>query len=292
MDRPEKKPNNTTRGMLCILLAALFFSVMSLFVRLSGDLPVMQKAFFRNLVAAGVAFVLLLRSEEGLRIHPGCFSTLLKRSAVGTLGLIGNFWAIGHIGIADANMLNKLSPFFAVIMSVFILGELPGTVDIVSVALALAGAVLVVRPTAGIASLPALVGLAGGFFAGVAYTYVRKLGKMGERNSMTVTFFSVFSCLVCLPFLLFGYQPMTGRQLGCLLLAGVFAAGGQLSITAAYRLAPAREISVFDYSQVIYAALLGIFVLGEWPDALSVIGYVVIISAAVLRYLYNRKRAA
>ena len=136
------------------------------------------------------------------------------------------------------------------------------------------------------------MGLAGGFFAGFAYTYVRKLGKMGERNSMTVTFFSVFSCLVCLPFLIFDYHPMTGRQLACLLLAGVFAAGGQLSITAAYRLAPAREISVFDYSQVIYAALLGILVLGEWPDALSVAGYVVIISAAVMRYLYNRKHTA
>ena len=292
MKKETAKQNQTFRGMLCILLAAFFFSLMSLFVRLSGDVPVMQKAFFRNLVAAAVAAGILLRSGEGFRIHPGCLPTLLKRSAFGTVGLIANFWAISHIGMADANVLNRLSPFFAILMSIFILKELPGVVDILSVVVAFAGAVLVVRPSAGIASLPALVGVAGGFFAGTAYTYVRKLGKMGERSGVIVLFFSVFSCLVSVPFLLFDFHPMTGTQWLYLLLAGCAAAGGQLSITAAYRLAPAREISVYDYSQVVYAALLGIFVLGEWPDALSVLGYVIIIAAAVGRFLYNRKRAA
>ncbi len=289
MRRSDVKQNQTVRGILCILLAAFFFSLMTLFVRLSGDLPVMQKAFFRNLVASAVAASILLRSGEGFRIHPGCAATLLKRCAFGTAGLIGNFWAIDRIGIADANMLNKLAPFFAVIMSIFILKELPGIVDILSVLLAFAGAVLVVRPSAGLASLPALAGVAGGFFAGLAYTYVRKLGKMGERSGVIVLCFSVFSCLVCLPFLLFDYHPMTGRQWLFLLLAGCAAAGGQLSVTAAYRLAPAREISVYDYSQVIYAALLGILVLGEWPQPLSVVGYAVIIAAAVMRYLYGRR---
>ena len=292
MKKETAKQNQTFRGMLCILLAAFFFSLMSLFVRLSGDVPVMEKAFFRNLVAAAVAAGILLRSGEGFRIHPGCLPTLLKRSAFGTVGLIANFWAISHIGMADANVLNKLSPFFAILMSIFILKELPGVVDILSVVVAFAGAVLVVRPSAGIASLPALVGVAGGFFAGTAYTYVRKLGKMGERSGVIVLFFSVFSCLVSVPFLLFDFHPMTGTQWLYLLRAGCAAAGGQLSITAAYRLAPAREISVYDYSQVVYAALLGIFVLGEWPDALSVLGYVIIIAAAVGRFLYNRKRTA
>ena len=50
-------------------------------------------------------------------------------------------------------------------------------------------------------------------------------------------------------------------QLGSLLLAGIAAAGGQFSITAAYTNAPAKEISVYDYSQVIFAAILGFFLL-------------------------------
>ena len=82
---------------------------------------------------------------------------------------------------------------------------------------------------------------------------------------------------------------MSARQWLYLVLAGFAAAGGQFSITAAYRLAPAREISVYDYSQVLFAALLGILVLGEWPDALSAVGYVVIISAAAARFIWGKK---
>lgn len=47
------------KGVQFILLSAFFFAVMNLFVKLSGDLPSVQKSFFRNLVAAGVAAVIL-----------------------------------------------------------------------------------------------------------------------------------------------------------------------------------------------------------------------------------------
>ena len=73
------------------------------------------------------------------------------------------------------------------------------------------------------------------------------------------------------------------RQLLFLLGAGVAATGGQLSITAAYTYAPAKEISVYDYTQVIFAAIWGFLFFGQIPDALSVIGYVIIIGAAVYR---------
>lgn len=97
----------------------------------------------------------------------------------------------------------------------------------------------------------ALIGVCGGFGAGVAYTFVRKLGQSGERGPVIVMFFSVFSCIVTLPFMIIEYEPMSAIQLIFLLLAGASAAGGQLSITKAYTKAPAKEISVFDYTQVI-----------------------------------------
>ena len=72
-----------------------------------------------------------------------------------------------------------------------------------------------------------------------------------------------------------------------LFLAGPAATGGQLSITKAYTKAPAKEISVFDYSQVIFAALLGFVFLQQIPDYLSVIGYVIIIGSAIFKWNYN-----
>ena len=69
---------------------------------------------------------------------------------------------------------------------------------------------------------------------------------------------------------------MSLTQIGTLLAAGLAAAGGQFTITAAYSCAPAKEISVYDYSQIIFAAGLGFFVFGQIPDLLSWIGYAVI----------------
>ena len=127
------------------------------------------------------------------------------------------------------------------------------------VAVAFVGALFVIKPGFNMALGPALMGTLGGFGAGVAYTFVRKLGKNGVRGPIIVMFFSTFSTLVCLPFFLMSYQPMTWKQLLFLLGAGLAATGGQLSITAAYTYAPAKEISVYDYTQVIFAAIWGFF---------------------------------
>lgn len=82
---------------------------------------------------------------------------------------------------------------------------------------------------------------------------------------------------------------MTLQQLGILLLAGLAAAGGQFTITAAYTYAPAREISVYDYSQIIFSAILGYFIFGQVSDALSWIGYIIITSTAVAMFLRNNR---
>ena len=281
---------NVKKGIMYILMAAFSFAMMSIFVRLSGDLPVMQKSFFRNFFAVFFAGITLLRSGEKFRIQKGNFKDLSGRCVFGTIGLVSNFYAIDHLGIADANMLNKMSPFFAMLMSIPLIKEIPSKFDWVAVTIAFTGALFVIKPTAGIASAPAFVGLASGFCAGTAYAFLRRLGKKGERGSVIVFCFSAFSTLVAVPFMIFDYQPMSWIQLLYLMLASLGGLGGQLSITAAYRSAPAKEISVFDYSQVIFAAFLGVLLFSEVPDIWSVIGYVMIIGIAVLRWHFARGR--
>ena len=285
-----KVKNQHLVGIIFVLLAALGFSLMTFFVKLSGDLPTMQKVFFRNFVAAIIAAVTLLRSKEKFHVRKDSWGWLFLRSLMGTLGMIANFWAIDRIGLADSNILNKMSPFFAIIMSYFILREKPNRVEWISVLVAFVGAVFVIQPSSGVASLPAVVGLIGGFCAGFAYTCVRKLGQRGERGPIIVFVFSMFSCLVSLPFLIADYHHMSWLQLLYLILSGVSAALGQFSITAAYTHAPAKEISVFDYTQVLFAALLGGLVFHEVPNVYSIIGYVIIIGTAVFRWYYNLHR--
>ena len=281
--------SDKVQGIIFIIMAGFFFSLMTFFVRISGDIPTMQKAFFRNAVAAVVAIVILAKSPEGFHINKKNIPDILVRCVCGTAGLICNFYAIDKLGLADSNMLNKLSPFFAIIMSVIVLKEKANKVEWAAVIMAFAGALFIIKPSFQVTSLYGLIGMLGGLGAGIAYTFVRKLGKKGERGPVIVMCFSVFSCMVTLPFLIISYQPMSIRQLACLLLAGGAAAGGQLSITKAYTKAPAKEISVFDYSQIIFAALLGFFFLGEIPDIYSIVGYFIIIGVAVFKWWYNMK---
>ena len=286
------KISQKTKGILYILMAAFGFSLMSLFVKLAGDLPAMQKAFFRNFVAMIFVMIMMLREKVGFIPPKEHIPDLLGRSFFGTLGLVCNFYALGTLNLSDANMLNKLSPFFAIIFSVFLLREKPKFVQLIGVTVAFVGSLFIIKPGFDNPQvLPAVAGLVGGMGAGIAYTFVRRLGKKQENSRRIIFFFSAFSCLLCLPFLIIQYRHMSLLQLVYLILAGTFACVGQIGITKAYICAPAREISVYDYTQVIFAAALGFLVFGDIPDLLSVIGYILICGAGVAMFFYNKKRA-
>ena len=227
------------QAILLMIASAFCFALMNACVRLAGDLPSVEKSFFRKL-------------------------------------------------LADASMLNKMSPFFAVVCSVFLLKEKLRLWQGILVGAAFAGSLLVIKPDfTSLGSFPALVGLLGGLSAGIAYTMVRKLGQRGQNGASIVLFFSGFSCLVTLPWLIFDFVPMSWTQLLWLLGAGLAAAGGQFTITAAYLRAPAREISVYDYSQILFASGLGFLLFGQVPDLWSGVGYAVIVGAAVALFWYN-----
>ncbi len=283
--------NTKTKGILYVITAAFGFSMMSVFVHLSGDLPPFQKAFFRNLAAFIVVTVIMVKNKISPMPKKGSIPSLFCRSLFGTIGLVCNFYAIDRLVLADANMLNKLSPFFAIIFSVFLLNEKPTIVQIVGVLTAFVGSMFIIKPSAsGYASFPALIGAIGGLGAGAAYTFVRRLGKNGENSFLIIFYFSAFSCLVCLPFMILNPAAMSMKSFVCLVCAGISACIGQFGITKAYICAPAREISVYDYTQVIFAAIFGYFIFKQIPDALSVLGYVLICGAGIAMFFYNKKR--
>lgn len=285
--------NKKTKAILFICLSAFFFNLMNIFVRLSGDVPSIQKSFFRNLVAVFVALIMIIKSGDGFHPQKKNFPTLFGRSLFGTIGIICNFYAVDHLALANASILNKMAPFMVLIFSYFILKEKLRPAHLMIVALAFTGCLFVVKPTADNMDIfGSFAGLFGGISAGLAYTLVRKAGLNGEKGTTIVLIFSLFSCVSVLPYVVLNYHPMTIHQLGMLLLAGASATAAQFSVTAAYSNAPSKEISVYDYTQVLWAALLGFFIFGDIPDVFSIIGYILIVGAAIIMFLYNTKWAA
>lgn len=294
MDRLKQLINipDKYKGIICIIASAFCFTFMNAFVRLSGDLPSVQKSFFRNLVAFIFALIILLKSHTSLLpSKKSNIGILMVRSVCGTLGILCNFYAVDHLALSDASMLNKMSPFFGIVFSLIFLKERTNIVQTLGVIIAFAGSLLIIKPTfANMELVPSLLGFLGGMGAGAAYTAVRWLGLHGEKGPYIVFFFSGFSCLVTLPFLIFDFHYMTPLQWLTLLGAGLAAAGGQFSITAAYKFAPAKEISVYDYSQIVFSAVLGFFLFSQIPDIWSILGYVIICTVAVVMFVYNNRK--
>lgn len=285
--------NKRTKGILLLILSAFFFACMNMFVKLSGEeLPVFQKVFFRNAMAAIIAFIVLLKNKAPMKPSvKGSLPFLILRTLFGLMGVVCNYCALETLVLSDASILNKMSPFFAVLFSFIFIKERPRLYQWLILGGALFGTLFVIKPSfANAAFIPALVGFLGGVSAGAAYGCVRKLGVMGENNPYIVFFFSTVSTLVVTPIMIAGYVPMTALQWVYLLSAGVSAALAQFSITAAYTCAPAKEISVYDFSQLIFASLMSLIVFSQAPDLYSIIGYAIIIGMAVLNFILSNRK--
>ena len=204
-------------GIIYIILSAFCFAFMFAFVRLAGDLPTMQKTFFRNFVALWFAVGVLIKNKIPFRVEGRNNKTaLFVRALAGTLGMIGNFYAIDKLKLSDASMLNKMSPFFAVVFSIIILKERLKLFQLLTLMGAFGGALFIIKPSFANADLfPAVVGFLGGMGAGLAYSCVRYLGKNGVQGAVIVAFFSGFSCVFTLPFMIVGFEPMSWKQILC-----------------------------------------------------------------------------
>ena len=92
-----KKISPRVKGIVCILFAAFGFSMMSVFIRLAGDVPTAEKAFFRNIVALAMVGVLLAVKRVPLKPEKGSWPFITGRAVFGTIGLLLNFYAVAPL---------------------------------------------------------------------------------------------------------------------------------------------------------------------------------------------------
>ena len=290
-EQKRKGLSRLNKAILFLITSAFFFALMNMFVRLSGDVPTIQKTFFRNFFALFIASGAMIKNRCCIIPPKGARLDLFMRAACGYAGVVLNFYAIDRLSISDASLLNKMSPFFAIIFSTFLLKERANKVQWAIILTAFIGALFVIKPSFQNAELGAsIAGFCGGMCAGAAYTFVRRATGKGVKSYYVVFFFSAFSTLVAFPLMLLDFKPMTLVQTLMLVGSGVSAAIAQFCITTAYSYAPAKEVSIYDYSQIIFAALIGFVVLNQVPDVLSFVGYAVIIAAAFVMFRYNNRK--
>ena len=281
--------SNKTKAVFCMLISALGFTFMSVTVKYVTGIPLFEKVFFRNLISLGVAFFMLKKSSTPMFGRRENQLALLARSSFGLAGVVLNFYAIANLTLADSSMLGKLSPIFVTIMACIFLKEKIDSKQILSIIITFLGALLVIKPEFSLEMLPSLAGIMSAAASGVAYTLLRYL-KDKESPDTIIFYFSLISVIFTAPFALAEYVQPTFIQLGLLLATGVFASVGQFGITYAYKYAKATEVSIYNYSAIVFGIILGFSFFGEIPDTLSLLGGAIIIAVAFYIFKHNQKK--
>ncbi|GAA0785461.1 DMT family transporter [Hathewaya limosa] len=281
--------SNKSKSVLFMLLSALSFAFMAVMVKLAGKVPVFEKVIFRNLVSLFIAFAMLKKNKAPMFGKRENQKYLLARALLGLTGMTMYFYSIAHLPLADSSMLNKLSPFFITIFAIIFLKEELTSMKVISMIVVFIGAVLVIKPQWNLSIIPALAGFLSAAFAGGAYTIVRYL-KDKEDPCTIVFYFSLVSVLGVLPFVALNFVFLTKLQLLYLILTGVFAAIAQFALTYSYKYAPASEVAIYNYTNIVFSAIIGFFIWREIPDTLSILGDILIIGMAMVVYLHDRRK--
>lgn len=284
-----RPPSHLGRGAAHMVVAAFLFALMAMGVQIASErLPSAMVVFFRNLMALVVLAPFVLRG--GLRaLRTPRFPEHLIRTAAGLAGMYCFFYAVGHLRLADAVLLNYTLPLFIPVIEAVWLDERMPRALWGPLLLGFTGVLLVLKPGVGLYQRASLVGVAAGLLSAVAQTGIRRMTAT-EPTLRIVFYFAFLSTLVSALPLGFVWVAPDGRLLALLLGVGATAALAQMLMTRAYAYAPAAQVGAFIYAGVPFAILLDWLRRGRLPDLASLAGTLCICGAGAAMLTSRRLR--
>ena len=278
---PDGPSTDLRRGAFYMVASAVLFASMAAAVRVAArELPNAPIVFFRHFIM--LVFLLPWLFREGRHaLDTEDMPGHLVRGLAGVSAVACYFYAIARLRLADAVLLNQSMPLFIPLVERSWLGErIPGRLWGV-LALGFAGLLLILRPGTGVFEPAALVGVASAVLASVSQVGIRRLVRT-EPVTRIVFYFGLVASVVALPPAVYWWKSPSPATWAVLLLMGVFATVGQLTLTRAYVHAPAAQVGPFLYAGPVFAGFLDWLVWNRLPDALFVVGAAVVVAAATL----------
>jgi drug/metabolite transporter (DMT)-like permease len=265
-----------------------FVGVNGIVRHLGTDLPAAQAAFIRFVF--GLVFLApALWSMRSVRLPEGIWPLFLWRGALHVAAVIFWFWAMARVPVAEMAAIGFLNPVVVLVIAGLRRGVGLGRGRVVSVLVALAGALVVLRPGLREVSAGHLSQLVATLCFAVSYILAKRLSGMAPA-SVVVGVLSVTVAAGLLPIALWVWEPVTGVQL--LWLAGVAALAtlGHYTMTRAFRAAPLAVTQPVTFLQLLWATLLGALVFGEAVDGYVILGGALIVGAVSLNTWAEARR--
>lgn len=270
------------RAGMYALLAALIFSLMGAAIKqASQELETPMVVFLRNAFGL-LALLPWLLKAPGLSLRTQRPGLHILRCVIGLSAMYCFFFAIAHLPLAEAMLLNYATPLYVPLIAWLWLGEIPRRSLFPIVLLGFCGVAVLLQPGAGDSTgWAGMIGLAAGVMAAGAFVAIRRLSSSEPALRIVFYFTSLSLCVSLIP-LPWAWQTPSSQALLLMACAGVLASLAQLALTRAYSLAPAAQVAPFNYTVVLFAACWGWWLWAETPDRYSVLGALMIIASSLL----------
>jgi drug/metabolite transporter (DMT)-like permease len=213
----------------------------------------------------------------------------LWRALVGLTTMVMAFSALRTLPLAEATTIGFAAPLFAVILSALVLKEQVGRHRWSAVIVGFLGVFLVTRPGGTVLEpVGLLLAVLSALGVGIVTITIRQIGRT-EGTQTTVLWFTILSMIAVGMLLPFHAEPHDGRTWAILVALGLFGGVAQLLLTSSLRYAPVSVVTPFDYTQLLWAVLLGWLIFGSEPPGSTWAGAAVIIVSG-LYTLYREHR--
>jgi drug/metabolite transporter (DMT)-like permease len=274
--------NDMLRGVAYMLGAAALFSVMNALVKLlSADFSTAQIVWARNI--GHLAFIAILFTPRlGLRLYvSGQPRIQIARSLLQLCSTVCYFTAIAYIPLTEAASISFTAPLLVTALSVPLLGEAVGWRRWAAVAVGFVGALIVIRPGAGLIHWAAILCLVSALCYALYQILTRRAASF-DRPETTVLYSAVVGSIVMSAAAPFDWSWPADWTSGALLASlGVFGGLGHYYVAKAFRFGSAAVISPFNYAQLLGAAGFGYLFFDHLPDGWTWLGAAVIVASGV-----------
>ena len=278
----------TSQGIALKVANTAAFSLMYAVIKLAGPYPVSEVIFFRSFFALLPVLAFSAWSggiRKGISTSRPLFHIL--RSLAGVCGMFLNFAALQRLPLADITGFSFVAPIFAVMLAALILHERAGPYRWAAVMVGFGGVLLMIEPHGGVMHLVragfssgAALALMGAALSSVVVIFIRQMSTT-ERSEAIVFYFMLTCAVVSGLAMLWDWKAPSWPAVAWLVFSGLLGGIGQLCMTFSYRYAAPSLLAPFDYVAMVWAVVLGYFVLGEVPQPLVMVGAAVVVAAGL-----------
>jgi drug/metabolite transporter (DMT)-like permease len=269
---------NQKKGMLWMIIATFFFSLMGSFVKIGAThFSSVELVFYRSFISLLFLFIYVVISQKELKTPH--LRKQIDRGIVGFLSLAFFFYAIAHLNLGSAMTLNYTSPIFLGFFLPFISHQKIKKSILMCTIIGFIGALLILDPHGEWQSwFAGLVGLISGIGAALAYIHVIQLSRLNEPDWRTVFYFTLVSTVGSGLWISFNdCQKLVWDDMWIFIPLGLSATIAQIAMTRAYRLGNTLVIGALSYLTIVFSGVISLLYFNETMRIEDLIGATLII---------------